>query len=263
MLAQLRTTQDPLTETLAALPTASPELLRERALLQRVDTKFAFHTAELHSLLASLTDRYALVRVGDAPLDRYETTYFDTPDFTLFHDHLRDRRPRYKVRIRHYLGRELSFLEVKRKSNADSTLKWRRQLAFGESGLSEDSAQFVNEHCPVGAGLLRPMACTNFDRVMLIGLDTPERVTLDFHVDLIAGSREERLQSIVIAEVKQDRQRWRTPVMLSLRAHHVRPLSISKYCTAVALLVDEAGTNRYRARLRELSRVVSRSETRA
>jgi hypothetical protein len=90
-----------------------------------------------------------------------------------------------------------------------------------------------------------------------------ERVTLDLRLELRAGSRDRQLESIVIAEVKQDRQRWRTPVMTCLRAHHIRPLSISKYCTAAALLIEGARVNRYRPRLRELTRLVSRSRNRA
>ncbi|MCA9577847.1 MAG: polyphosphate polymerase domain-containing protein [Polyangiales bacterium] len=248
---------------LTHLPSASPSLLAQRSLMQRVDTKFAFHARELESVLTGLGGHYAVVRVGTQPMDRYETTYFDTAELTLFHQHLRDRRPRFKVRVRHYLGRQLSYLEVKRKDASGTTQKWRRPLSFGEAELSPESARFLGEVCPVPAHELRATACTNFDRIMLVGTDTLERVTLDLHVDLVAGTRARRLADVVIGEVKQDRQRWQTPVMACLRAHHIRPLSISKYCAATALLVDGARVQRYRPRLRELHRVVSRSESRA
>ncbi|MCA9536216.1 MAG: polyphosphate polymerase domain-containing protein [Myxococcales bacterium] len=245
--------------SLGQLATADLSLLGERALLKRVDTKFALSDVQLASVLASLDGRYAVARVGGAPLDRYETTYFDTPALTFLNQHLRDRRPRYKVRIRHYMGRERSYLEVKQKTSAGATRKWRRELPFGEDALSELSASFLSDVCPVDAALLRPTACTNFDRITLVGVDTMERVTLDLRLQFMAGGRERELGPVVIAEVKQDRQRWRSPIMLALRANHVRALSISKYCAAAALLIEGARVQRYRPRLRELQRLVSRS----
>lgn len=256
-------TRDPLVARLMDMPSASPALLAQRSLMQRVDTKFAFHVRELEGLITGLGGHYAVVRVGTQPLDRYETTYFDTAALTLFDQHLRDRRPRFKVRVRHYLGRRLTYLEVKRKGAAGTTAKWRRSLPFGEAMLSPESARFLDGVCPIPASTLRATACTNFDRIMLVGTDTLERVTLDLHVDLLAGTRARRLEDVVIAEVKQDRQRWRTPIMTCLRAHHIRPLSISKYCAATALLIEGARGQRYRPRLRDLHRVVSRSESRA
>ncbi len=39
---------------------------------------------------------------------RYESIYLDTPDRALYHAHRCGRRPRYKVRIRHHVDRQLS-----------------------------------------------------------------------------------------------------------------------------------------------------------
>lgn len=251
---------DPLTRALNELPAASADLLADRALLKRVDTKFALRREQLPNLLWWLERRYAVVQAAGEPSDRYETTYFDTPEFGLLNQHLRGRRPRYKVRVRHYMGRRLSYLEVKKKTPAETTVKWRRELPFAQRELGPEELRFLGEVCPVPPGALSPRADTNFDRIMLVGLQTMERVTLDLGLHFVSGDNERRLGPIVIAEVKQDRQRWRTPVMLALRAHQVRPLSISKYCAAAALLVHGARVHRYRPRLRELSRIAMRSK---
>jgi hypothetical protein len=252
-------TQEALREALEALPISSPELLADRALLKRVDTKFALRVERLPHLLSWLEGRYAVVRAANAPFDRYETTYFDTQELSFLNQHLRDRRPRYKVRIRHYQRRHLSYLELKQKTPANVTRKWRRELPFGQNTIDAEGERFLDELCPVPARALRPTANTNFDRIMLVGLDTMERVTLDVGLEFVAGSAERGLGPIVIAEVKQDRQRWRTPIMLALRAHQVRPLSVSKYCVAAALLIDGARVHRYRPRLREIHRISQRS----
>ena len=249
--------------TLSELPTASLSLLQDRALLKRVDTKFALRAEQLETLLNSLDGRYGVVRVGTASLDRYETTYFDTQALTFLNQHLRERRPRYKVRIRHYRGRELSYLEVKQKTSADTTRKWRRELPFGQATIDEEGRRFIDDVCPIAAADLRATANTNFDRIMLVGLDTMERVTLDIALEFVAGASNHALGPIVIAEVKQDRERWRTPMMLRLREQQIRPLSISKYCAAAAWLIHGARVHRYRPRLRELQRIASRSHAHA
>jgi len=251
--------REDLLSSLKTLPACTAELLAERALLKRVDTKFALRVEQLPDLLAWLEGRYAVVQVDGAPLDRYETSYFDTPTFTFLKQHLRGRRPRCKVRIRHYRGRRRSYLELKQKTPADTTQKWRLELEFGRNIIDDEGARFLEAHGPIDADTLVRAADTNFDRIMLVGLQTMERVTLDLDLDLRAGDRKRELGPIVIAEVKQDRQRWRTPVMLALRAHQIRPLSISKYCTAAALLVDGARVHRYRPRVRELHRISQRS----
>ncbi len=252
-------TSEALRAALAKLPVSSPELLVDRALLKRVDTKFALRVEQLPNLLSWLEGRYAVVRAGDAPFDRYETTYFDTDSLTFLNQHLRGRRPRHKVRIRHYRQRRLSYLEVKQKTSAETTLKWRRELSFGDHIIDAEGVRFLEEVCPISAHELQPRADTNFDRIMLVGLTTMERVTLDLGLEFVAGAQEHTLGPVVIAEVKQDRQRWRTPIMLALRAHQIRPLSISKYCAAAALLINGARVHRYRPQLRELSRIASRS----
>jgi len=214
---------------------------------------------QLEDLFRSLHGHYAVVYADALPHDRYETTYFDTDELDLLNQHLRGQRPRCKVRIRHYRNRRRSYLEVKMKTSAETTRKWRRELAFGHSAIDAEDARFLAEVCPIPARRLRPKAHTNFDRVMLVGLQTMERVTLDLQLEFVAAGEQRALGPIVITEVKQDRPRWRTPMMLALRAHEIRPLSISKYCAAATLLIQGARVHRYRPRLRELHRIASRS----
>ena len=96
----------------SAFASANLDMLAERALLRRTDTKFLLPRRRLGDLLAQLPHWYSLVRVEGQACAHYMTQYFDTPEFAFFHDHRRGRKPRRKVRYRHYMDRRLSYLEV-------------------------------------------------------------------------------------------------------------------------------------------------------
>ena len=182
----------------------------------------------------------------------YRTLYFDTPDHWCLREHHRGRRPRYKIRVRHYLDRDLSFLEVKRKTSADTTVKERRAISYQEEQLAADDKAFINTHSPIEAGGLVAGLRTNFGRITLVGLDTEERATFDVQLSFGGPRGQATLPGVVVAEVKQHRFMARSPVMLALRQSGIRPASMSKYCTAAMLLLPEISLNRFRPTLRAL-----------
>jgi len=247
VLAESRRTIDGL-----MLEEASLELLQNRALQRRVDTKFILRREHLGALLSPLTDAYALVRAGGHSVAQYNTLYFDTDTFDLVRQHHRGRRPRFKVRIRHYLERDLTYLEVKNKLNANTTLKSRRPLAYEAETLFEDDLAFVDSVSPLDSKTLQPTLRTDFGRITLVGRDTMERATFDVHLRLHSEKDSFTLPNLVIAEVKQDRFRARSPLMLRLRELARGPQSISKYCTAAALIHPELPLNRFRPILRAI-----------
>src|SRR5690606_37665419 len=108
---------------------------------------------QVDMFLRGLHAHYHILLAGGAGWARYETCYFDTPDLLTFHEHIRGRRPRVKLRIRHHLDRRRSFLEVKRKTNGGKTEKVRVPRSFGDSFLSPNDRSFIGDHCslPVDA----------------------------------------------------------------------------------------------------------------
>lgn len=235
-------------------PDASMALLQQRALQKRVDTKFILRLDTLRNILANLTDDYALVRAGAEPVGQYKTLYFDTEEFSLVQEHHRGRRPRYKVRIRHYLDRHLTYLEVKKKNNANTTIKARRPITFQEENLNTEDFAFVDEHMPGTAHSLQPSLRTDFGRITLVGRNTMERATFDVDLQFDRNNNHEGLPRLVIAEIKQDRFRARTPLMMAFRRHGVRPQSISKYCTAALMLCPNLRLNRFYPILRSIQK---------
>jgi hypothetical protein len=147
-------TLDSIARALEAFGEAPPALLDARLLQQRVDRKFLLHVNTLERLLDHLIEGHRAVRSGSTLAAGYRTRYFDTPDRRSYHDHRRDRRPRYKVRIRHHLDRGLSFLEIKRKGGDGRTTKARRPYPFECEALDDEALRFIDRYCPFGAASL-------------------------------------------------------------------------------------------------------------
>jgi len=231
---------------------ASSELIAQRVLQQRVDTKFVFRERALDVLLDALDGDYAVVLASDQQQARYENVYFDTDDYLCLREHHRGRRTRYKVRIRHHVDREQSFLEVKEKRNTDATFKHRMPIPFRTERLDDEALRFIEMHASVPAEQLRASLRIHFRRMTLVGIETHERITLDTGLWFSGGETESTLSDGVIAEVKQVRFKARSPIMRALRGIGALQLSVSKYCTAAQLLLPSFPLKRYRPRLRLL-----------
>ena len=240
---------------LADFKAASPELLEQRSLLQRVDTKYVLNEARFTRLLSMLTEKYFIVHSEQQAVASYTNIYFDTHDFACLRAHHRGERPRYKVRIRHHRSRRLSFLEVKKKNASDKTLKQRCVIPFLQDQLNGFEV-FVAEHSPFIVRDLEPSIGNSFGRITLIGRDCPERITFDINLSFTRQGQQ-RSFSGVIVEVKQPRFSPRSAVMLALKALRVRPMSVSKYCVASSMLLPHIKLNLYRPKLRQLRSLVS------
>lgn len=236
-------------QALSAFNEASPALLDARALLQRVDRKYLLPQRSLDSLLGSLRQDYEVLRSADQLAASYQTSYFDTPERRMYDDHRRDRRPRFKVRVRHHLDRRLSFLEIKRRGANERTTKMRMSRAFGDSDLDDEALRFIDEHCPIDAATLAPRLWIGFHRITLVGRDVDERITIDVNIELRNDVRREQLHDVVIAEVKQGRFTNSSPAVRALRDLRIRERAVSKYCLATARLTS-VRVNRLKAVLR-------------
>lgn len=237
------------------VPDFPPEELATRALLRRIDTKFLCATSKLSDLIPALGGEYGLLRAGGHSVARYSTLYFDTADRRFYHQHRRGRRDRFKVRIRHYLDRALSMLEIKRKSNHGVTSKSRRPHEFADHELSLDDRAFLARRMPCKTDNVEPQIWTDFRRITLVGLATEERLTIDFGLEFVAGRMRHPLPGLAIVEVKQPHFQPRSTAMLALRGLGTRRSRMSKYCIGQATLSPELRQNRFRRTLRKVRRI--------
>lgn len=235
---------------------ASAELLAARALQKRVDSKFIAPRTVLPELLSLLAPSFELVTSDGVRWGTYETTYFDTADFALFNAHRRGRRPRHKVRIRHYDERDICFLETKTKDRWGVTTKHRFPRHPRAFELDGDDIQSVSD--AIGAvEPLAPVVDLKFPRVTLVGTDYNERLTIDLGVSASALDVDVSFPNAAIIEIKQPRFDARSPGRRAVRSLGIRPQRISKYCVAIAATEQLRGSGVFKPLLRQLERLGS------
>jgi hypothetical protein len=211
-------------------------------LMNRVDVKYTFREDRLISFLEKLKENYRVLEVNGCRSSRYESLYFDTPQFDLYHQHHSGRMNRYKIRVRKYVESNLHFFEIKFKNNKGRTLKNRiRQQQVIES-IEGKAGEFLLKHTNLQQEKLEPKLWVNYTRITLVHRTIAERVTLDLNLTFRKGNEVREIPNLVIAEVKQDKASSSAFVRL-MRDNFIREGSISKYCFGVASLFRERFNN--------------------
>jgi len=216
------------------------------ALIDRIDTKFVFPRSVLETVLGELIADYRILEINGIRNHHYDSLYFDDTDHSLYLMHHNERGHRFKLRLRKYGSTGSVFMEVKKKTNTGRTVKQRKKT--GSFSELADSVQldFFNS----AGGRVSDWVYSlriGFNRITLVSIDPPERVTLDLDLQVEDKEGHFRLGGSVIAEVKQGSRT--SSVFLSLmKRMRIQPGSISKYCLAVSLLKKNIKYNLFKAR---------------
>lgn len=216
------------------VPAGVPD--EDQHLLRRVDVKFELARARLPALLASLVASHRLLPAAGRVSASYATVYFDTADRRFLVDHLRGRRPRHKLRVRHYIDRRLSYLEIKTRTVGNRTEKLRRSRPWAGNGLTGDEQHWAAVHTGQ-PGVLAACGWTSCQRVTLLSRASTGRVTIDLNVALGTRAAARSLCDTALIEVKLARASGDPGVLRVLRAAGARELKLSKY--VAAMMVDE------------------------
>jgi hypothetical protein len=216
--------------------------LNERAALQRrTDNKYLVRLDDLAPLVEELGESHQMLAIDGERVFEYESTYFDTPSLRCFHDHVRDRRPRFKVRTRCYVTSGDCQFEVKVKRDDGETVKRSVDQDPDRRGRIEPAGdELIGEvlgECGVDRpGDLERSLVTAFRRVTVVARDAPERTTFDLAVRLAApaGDEVQLDDAYAIAETKtaEGDGAWDR----ALAEAGLEPLSLSKYRIGTGLL---------------------------
>mgnify|MGYP002137323381 CR=1 FL=1 len=230
----------------------------EVALTNRIDTKFVFHRSVLPEVLETMQSSYSLLTIDQTNIHPYETLYFDKSDFGLYFDHHNQRGNRYKLRLRKYGSSSVSYMELKRKTNTGRTVKSRKKTTSFDPQLSQEQLSFFRES--TGEALMHWQFSNRncFDRITLVSLDPPERMTLDLNVSFEDGKNRFAFHNLVIAEVKQGSKAPSAFIRL-MRDKHIHPFSISKYCVGITLLHPELKQNLFKRQQQTLLNLQNRA----
>jgi len=241
-------------------PISLAEVLAEAALQVRVDRKYLVPIGAFITMTNRLSDRFAVLDIDGRRSFSYESVYFDSPDHRLYRQHVQQRRRRYKVRTRAYLDSGECTFEVKLKGGRSETVKSRMPYGLGDRGqLTPSALEFLSEllrtEYGVGAGVdLRSELTTTYRRTTMVDLVDRARLTCDIDLLFYRGERAVRGPAgSVLVESKTAGRAGAADQVL----HHlgIRPIQVSKYCVAAALLNPHLSSNPWHRTLRQFQAI--------
>lgn len=228
------------------------KLTSQGELLRRYDTKYLLHLHQLPEIYTQLSSQMSILDQNGVRCSPYATTYFDTKDLRTYHDHLKRRRKRFKIRTRFYDTPERGYLEIKIKKPRGQTLKvrWEQNLVPQTKELSAVQLQLVNSALRDAfyEEIREPYFSTlqtTFNRTTLFDELSRERLTIDTQLNatLISEStssmnsdnRSINLgEHCAIIEIKSPTKVGPTHRLFTQLG--IRPSSVSKYCVSMTAL---------------------------
>ena len=247
-----------MTELIHSFAPISLEQMAGVKLMNRTDTKFVTTTSRLHQLLQMARGDYYIQEIDGERNLEYDTTYFDTRNYDMYLQHQWNHTNRQKIRFRTYCISGLQFMEVKTKNNHGRTKKKRIEVSDMDV-MESEKRQFLSQHLHYGADTLQPALRNHFRRLTLVNRAKTERLTIDsaltFH-NLQSG-RQMDMADLVIIELKRDGLIY-SPVLDMLRRLRIHPHGFSKYCMGSALTNPALPVNRFKRKLIEINKIITR-----
>jgi hypothetical protein len=235
---------DPLPDVLPHI--SLDELNAHAELLTRTDRKYIVTNEQLAQLIESNRAHLAMLDIEGRREFSYESVYFDTADLRLYRDAATSRRFRFKVRTRIYRDTATAMLELKSKDGRGHTVKSRLDYCDDDRHrLTEEARAWIDELAgrPGVAATLQPVLTTAYRRSTLVDVAARARYTIDRGLTCTEPCGNAIGLDEVIIETKSDGSasmldRW-------LWQSGVRPVRISKYCTALAAMRPELPANKW------------------
>ncbi|WP_328989428.1 VTC domain-containing protein [Kribbella sp. NBC_01245] len=239
------------------------EVLDEAALQVRIDRKYLVPINAFIEMTDRLRHRFAVLDIDGRRSFKYESVYFDSADYRLYREHVQRRRRRYKVRTRAYLDSGECTFEVKLKGGRSETVKARMPYGLDDRArLTGEALEFLGdqlrtEYGVSEAGDLVPALTTTYRRTTLVDRGDHARLTCDidllFHHGPSGGGDVEVVRGPVGAVLVESKTAGRAGVAdRVLRDLGIRPIQVSKYCVAAALLNPGLRANPWHRTLRQL-----------
>jgi hypothetical protein len=209
-------------------------------LMNRFDTKYVMSIRRIPDILTRMDGGYKMLEINNNRSFSYFTTYLDTNDYLFFNQHVTGKLERNKVRYRKYETTGTTYLEVKKRTNKNRTIKWRIVNDLTSDSKCDDKAyEFIKEYVPEKSLLLKPVLLNRFNRVTLVGSEINERITIDYNISFSdPDGNQAGFPFIAILEVKREGFSNRSPLVNILKAYSIHPIGISKYCLGAAILCD-------------------------
>ncbi len=228
-------------------------------LMNRTDTKFVTNKHKLARLLEMAQGQYYAQWTNDSRIAEYITTYWDTDDLNYYFEHHNGRAPRQKVRVRTYVGSDLTFLEVKTKNNHGRTKKKRIEVPSQEvAEVKAEADEFLMQRTHRTLDDIHPTVQNHFHRITLVNMAKTERLTIDFDVQFhnFETNDETGTGELVIIELKRDGNVY-SPILDMLRQLRIKPSGFSKYCIGSVMTNQDLKHNMFKEKMVWIDKLVN------
>jgi hypothetical protein len=224
--------------SMGRLRPVSLETLGTVSLMNRIEVKYLLNFSKVPALIDLLAERYQALEIGDLRLFPYSSTYLDTADSLFYSQHIRGQFNRFKIRYRRYESTDLSFLEVKKRTNKGRTIKWRIEKSSDHGFFDPQATVFIEEHSPVTADSIRPVLINRFSRITLAGIESRERITIDFNMTFsdFNGNAGLSFPWLAIVEFKKESYSDSSYFRSLIKKVNAYPTAFSKYCVGRSIL---------------------------
>jgi hypothetical protein len=224
--------------------------------MSRVDSKYLFPVNKLGQVLLNLAGDYKVLEINQQREFKYSTVYFDTAEYKFYNQHHAGKMERDKVRLRTYETNNLTYLEVKHKTNKDRTIKSRIKSDNTRPPDDARSQRFLAEKLRENSQELQPVLTSLFTRITLISKSLPERVTIDFNIAYTGNDgRRIDLPNIAVAEIKREKALGNSVLHSTLKKMGIRQTGFSKYCLGAAMLDGVKRKNNVKPILLQLNKI--------
>jgi len=245
-----------LTEIINSFESITLEEMDRVKLMDRTDTKFLCHIKQLPKILKRISNDYKILSINNFPISTYQTLYFDSANYMLYNQHHNGKLNRYKVRYRKYVESNISFLEIKQKSNKGRTIKTRMSIESPIWERNDNAKIFLLKKLPFNPEILKPAVWVNYNRITLVNKKSAERITIDLNLNFKKDALEKSYPNLVIAEVKQD-SKINSEFLNIMKKHHIREGSISKYCLGIANLIPKQKSNNFKSKILQIHKLIA------
>lgn len=248
--------KEALVKCLSELDPIALDEMDQVKLMDRIDTKYWFHSTSLVEVLERVKNDYYILTIEGLKMLPYASTYFDTEGDALYTAHHNGKLNRYKVRRRTYVVSGISYLEVKFKSNKGRTVKRRFKTEQKEMELSQIEKDFILKETPLPAEDLQVSLDNRFQRIMLVNKNFSERCTIDLNLQFKNDLNDVLLDDLVIVEIKSQRGGSLSALALALRDLRLKSAGFSKYCVGRSMTDPGVKQNAFKNKLRRINKII-------
>ena len=244
------------------MPTITLDEMSAIKLMNRVDTKYVMSEETCMQLLERAVGDYSVQVIDDVRACRYSTLYYDTHDWEMYTVHHNRHLKRQKIRARTYVESNISFIEIKNKTNTGRTKKKRIKIPadyFYNVTEHGEALDFLKERAAYAPETISPSLTTEFTRITLVNHAHTERLTIDLNLAFRnmrdEGAEPTGIERMVIVELKQDGLCY-SPMKQILLDLRVKTFKVSKYCLGIALSNDKVKRNRFKLKIRKIRKII-------